>query len=92
MEITWDDRKEAENIKNHGVDFDEAATVILNPLSLYRANDHQSGKRFEYIGHSDHRRMLYVVTVEEYDNQARILSAREAESHERKEYEEGKQS
>jgi len=35
VEITWDDRKEAENIKKHGVDFDEASTVIHNPLSLY---------------------------------------------------------
>ena len=90
MEITWDDRKEAENIKKHGVDFDEAATVILSPLSRYRLNKHPSGKRFEYIGHSDRCRVLYVVTVEEYDDQAHILSAREAELHERKEYEDGK--
>ena len=90
MEITWDDRKEAENIKKHGVDFDEAATVVLNPLSMYRLNKHQSGNRFEYIGHSD--RELYVVTVEEHDNQAHILSAREAESHERKEYKDGREN
>ncbi len=88
MEVTWDDRKEAENIKKHGVDFDEAATVIFNPLSMYRLNSHSSGKRFEYIGHSDRWRILFVVTVEESADSVRIISAREAESHERKEYEE----
>jgi uncharacterized protein len=92
MEITWDDRKESANIKKHGVDFDEAVTVILNPLSMYRLNRHPSGKRFGYIGYSDHHRALYVVTVEENDDQARILSAREAEPYERKEYEEEKRN
>jgi uncharacterized protein len=87
VEITWDDRKEIENVKKHGVDFDEAATVILNPLSLYSVNKHTSGKRFEYLGHSIQNRVLYVVTVEERDSHAHILSARKAESYEREKYE-----
>jgi uncharacterized DUF497 family protein len=53
VEITWDDLKEAENVKKHGVEFGEAATVIYNPLSLFKPNKHRSGKRFEYLGHSD---------------------------------------
>jgi uncharacterized DUF497 family protein len=89
VEITWDDRKEAENIKKHGIEFDEAATVIHNPLSLFKPNRHKSGKRFEYMGHSDRGRVLYVVTVEEHENVARIISARKAEPHEREKYEEG---
>ena len=87
MEITWDDRKEAENIRKHRVGFDEAATVIHNPLSMYSVNKHRSGNRFEYIGHSDQGRVLYVVTVEERETQAHILSARKAESYEREKYE-----
>mgnify|MGYP001591226579 CR=1 FL=1 len=89
MEITWDDRKEAENIKKHGIDFHEAVTVVMNPLNMYRLNKHQSGNRFEYIGHSDRDRELYVVTVEEHDDQVHILSAREADPHEREKYEKG---
>ena len=87
MEITWDDRKEAQNIKVHKVDFAEASSVIVNPISAYALNKHRSGKRFEYIGHSDRGRVLYVVTVEELDDQCRILSARKAESYEREKYE-----
>ena len=43
MEITWDDLKEAENVKKHGIEFDEAVTVIQNPLSLFKPNKHKSG-------------------------------------------------
>ncbi len=89
MEITWDDRKELANLQKHGVSFDEAATVILNPLSLFNLNEHQSGKRFEYIGHSQLGRILYVVTIEERDDCAHILSARKATTHEREKYEKG---
>jgi uncharacterized protein len=89
VEITWDDRKEAANIEKHGVDFYEAATVILNPLSLYNSNKHKSGKRFDYLGHSDRGRVLYVITVEERENLVLILSARKAEPHEREKYEQG---
>jgi uncharacterized DUF497 family protein len=89
VEITWDDRKEAANIKKHGIDFDEAATVILNPLSLYNSNKHKSGYRFEYLGHSDRGRVLFVVTLEERENSSRILSARKANPHERETYEQG---
>ncbi len=87
MEITWDDRKEIANVKKHGIGFDEAATVVYNPLSLYGVNKHTGGMRFEYIGHSDQGRVLYVVTVEEREDRVHILSARKATSYEREKYE-----
>ena len=90
MEITWDDRKAAENFKKHGVDFDEAATVILNPLAVVAANNHHDGNRWEYLGHSVKKRVLYVVTIEkEEDDVIRIVSARKAEPYEKEKYEEG---
>jgi hypothetical protein len=49
VEITWDDRKETQNIKVHKVDFAEASSVIVNPISAYALNKHRSRKRFEYI-------------------------------------------
>ncbi len=87
MEITWDDRKELSNIEKHDVDFAEAATVLLNPLSQMAPNKHPSGMRWEYLGHSVKERILYVVTVEKDDNHATIISARKAENYEREEYE-----
>lgn len=90
VEITWDDRKAAENLRKHSVDFDEAATVILNPLAVVATNNHPSGNRWEYLGHSVKRRVLYVVTVEkEGEESIRIISARKAEPHEKNKYEKG---
>jgi hypothetical protein len=73
MDVTWDDLKEATNLKKHGIGFYEAATAVLNPLSLYQQNKHPSEKRFEYIGYSDQSRILYVITVEENDHEVRIF-------------------
>ena len=39
MLITWDDRKNEVNFRKHGVWFEEAQTVILDPLTLMAVND-----------------------------------------------------
>lgn len=88
MLIDWDDRKNEANFKKHGVWFEEAQTVILNPLSLVATNDHSSDERLEYLGYSEQSRLLYVVTVEKSDDEIRIVSARKATANERKKYEE----
>lgn len=89
MDITWDDRKAEANLKKHGISFEEAATVVLNPLSLVAPNDHSSHKRYEYLGHSTLGRVLYIVTIERNDSEIRIISARKATAHEKVRYEEG---
>lgn len=89
MLITWDDKKNEANFKKHGVWFEEAATILFDPATLSNINKHASGHRFEYLGHSDQSRLLYVVTVEKDDDEIRIISARKATKDERKKYEEG---
>lgn len=88
VEITWDPKKNDSNFKKHGVWFEEAQSVIVNPMSLMAPNDHSDGDRMEYLGHSLENRLLYVVTVEELDDEVRIISARKATPFERKGYEE----
>ncbi len=89
MLIIWDDRKNEDNFKKHGVWFEEAQTVILNPLTLMATNDHPDGGRMEYLGFSLTQELLYVLTVEHSDDVIRIVSARQATSNERLRYEEG---
>ena len=89
MSIGWDNKKAALNLKNHKVGFDEASTVLADPLVQYSLNDHPDGNRWEYIGHSYRNNLLYVVTVEETEEEIRIISAREATPSERKQYEKG---
>jgi uncharacterized protein len=75
----WDAGKAARNLKKHGVDFTEAATVFLDPLAVtYQDPDHSEGER-RYItaGESAHGRVILVSHLDRVDR-IRIISARKA--------------
>ena len=93
MTFTWDPQKAEENLKKHGVDFREAATVFDDPLSTaFPDDDHSSSeRRFLLIGLSARGRIL-VVSHTENDDTIRIISARAATRRERKFYEENESS
>ena len=86
MNIGWDEKKYAINLKNHKVTFEEAASVLNDPLALSALNDHPDGDRFQYIGESVNSRILYVVTVEKNHGEIQIISARKATKNEIKKY------
>lgn len=84
----WDKDKANKNINNHGVSFDEASTSFSDNLSLtiYEPLHSDEEDRFILIGNSFKSRLLIVVhTVR--GNKIRIISARKATKHERKQYE-----
>jgi uncharacterized DUF497 family protein len=85
----WDPRKAASNLKKHGVDFREAATVFNDSLSTtFRDLDHsEREQRFLTIGQSIGGRVLVIAHTEESDN-IRIISARLATRREQSFYEE----
>ena len=88
LRFSWSDRKAAQNLKNHGVGFEEAATVFLDPLARqYDDPDHsQSESRFLLVGHSLAGQMLLVVHAEKGDT-IRLISARRTTPRERRRYE-----
>lgn len=88
MKFTWDAKKEEENVRKHGVSFEEATTVFGDPLAgTIPDPEHSVGEpRCLTIGHSSDHRLIVVSHTEEGDN-FRIISAREATTHERKTYE-----
>ena len=86
MRFTWDRRKAAANLEKHGVSFDEAATAFDDPLGAYYP-DTLHADRFILIGHSQRRRLLFVVHAEVRRDVIRIISARKATSHEKAHYE-----
>jgi hypothetical protein len=75
----WDARKAASNLKKHGTDFREAATIFADPLSTtFPDVDHSENEhRFLTIGQSIRGRILVVAHTEE-GNTIRIISARES--------------
>lgn len=88
--FTWDARKAAANLRKHGIDFHEAASVLGDPLSTTFPDVDHSGleRRFLTIGASSRGRLLVVAHTEE-GARVRIISARQATRQERRFYEEG---
>jgi uncharacterized protein len=89
LNFEWDEKKAATNFAKHGVSFEEATTVFGDPLSLTISDPahSQMEDRFIILGHS-HRQKLLVVVHTERSNNIRIISARPANRHERRDYEE----
>jgi uncharacterized DUF497 family protein len=88
--FTWDPHKAEENLKKHGVDFREAATVFNDTLSTtFLDEEHSVGeRRFLIIGMSARGRILVVSHTEVAAGTIRIISARTATRYERTFYEE----
>jgi uncharacterized DUF497 family protein len=85
----WDPAKAAANLLQHGVSFEEAATVFLDPLAkIHDDPDHSATERRDIIvGHSVQGR-LRVVSFTDRGSRFRLISARPTTRHERYDYEE----
>ena len=90
MIYEWDPEKARRNLRHHGVSFEEAATVFLDPLAMTYPDPDVSNQedREITIGYSRKQRLLFVSHVRR-KNRTRIISAREATRRERKQHEEG---
>lgn len=84
----WDPEKADINQRKHGVSFEEASSVFYDPLSSTIDDPLHSNEedRFIIIGMSNQMRLLIVVHLDRGDN-IRIISARLANRHERRQYE-----
>ena len=90
LEFERDERKNRSNQKKHGVSLYEAKTVFIDELGrLIPDPDHSNDEdRFILIGMSSQVRLLIVCHCVRNTDIIRIISARKAEKHERKQYEE----
>jgi uncharacterized DUF497 family protein len=90
MIYEWDAGKAERNLRRHGVSFEEAATVFLDPLAAtFRDPDHSEDEEREItIGLTARRRMVFVSHCQRHDR-TRIISARKATRKERRQHEEG---
>jgi uncharacterized DUF497 family protein len=82
-------RKARSNLAKHGVGFEEASTILADPLSLTIPDPEHSLAEERYItmGRAFNDKLLIVVHTDRGDN-IRIISARRASRRERKFYEE----
>ena len=78
MEVEWDGDKAAYNLKNHGVDFADAATVLLDDMAITIRDDSvDEEERFITLGLDATARLPVVAYIWRADN-LRLISARPA--------------
>ena len=75
--VEWNLEKAAQNLKKHGVDFADAATVLTDELAVSIREDSEDEKRFVTIGMDALGRVLVVAYAWRGD-EPRIISARKA--------------
>lgn len=83
MEFEWDPDKNERNIEKHGIDFVRAKEIFWGPY-IERRSDRKGEGRWIAVGPLQDR--LVTVVFTRRSGRIRIISARRARSHERKDY------
>src|SRR5262245_52322751 len=92
LRFEWDDSKDRTNRKKHGISFQEAMTVFTDEHALLIDDPEHSDQedRFILLGLSSSLKMLVVChCYRGREGIIRIISARRANSRERRMYQEG---
>ncbi len=91
MRFAWDALKDRSNRRKHGIGFDTALRVFLDPMHLTRQDRVVEGEeRWQTIGMVDGVLLVLVAhaVMDEEEEIIRIISARKVTRQERTEYEE----
>jgi hypothetical protein len=90
VEFEWDRRKALTNLRKHGIDFADAATVFYDDNAITMIDDSTDDEdRFVSLGF-DALGQILVVVFTWRDGRPRLISARRATRHERRQYEGGR--
>ena len=92
MRFEWDERKDRSNQRKHGVAFEEAAEVFVDPLHVSWLDERISAfeERWVTVGQTTRGVTLTVANLffdERGDEVVRVISARRATNREREAYE-----
>ncbi len=88
MEIIWDPKKAQINMRQHGIEFSDAATALDDPMALTIEDRRHREQRFITLGSDLMGKILVVVYAYDDKEHIRLISARKASPNERKQYEE----
>lgn len=93
-EFDWDPVKARQNLKKHGVSFERAARIFLDPfaISIFDEKHSASEERWITIGSEANEVLLVVVhafrNIDTENSLVRVISAREATKEEAQQYHE----
>ncbi len=85
--FVWDRDKAIRNLRQHGLRFERAREVFFDPLARYEDATAEEEARQVCLGLTADYRLLYVVHVVREGDVLRLISARLAETAERRRYE-----
>ena len=91
MDFEWDASKAAVNLRKHGVSFEDAARVFLDPnrIETYDGRGAYGEDRWKTVGMVEPALLAVVYTVRGKEGDIiRLISARKADAHERTQYRE----
>ena len=88
LQFEWDPQKAITNLKKHDIDFADAVTVFDDIHAITIDDPDSDEERFVTMAMDAYSRILIVVYTYRGDT-IRVISARKAEKHERKQYEKG---
>lgn len=86
MEFEWDEAKRRSNLAKHGVDFTDAAQVLADAQLILEDTRRDYGEQ-RCLAFGEMNGLLFVVAFTLCDGAFRIISARRANSRERRFYE-----
>jgi len=87
MRFEWDEEKNTVNIRNHKIDFADVLPIFNSPM-LVELDEREDYGEDRWIGIGILRNIVAVVVfTEPRQDTIRIISARKANKHERKRYE-----
>lgn len=86
QEYQWDPVKARSNYRKHGIRFADAITAFSDELAITIDDDHPDEERFILLGIDASLRLLVIVYTWR-DDEIRLISARKAVRHERRQYE-----
>ncbi len=84
--FVWSAVKARQNLRKHGVRFEDAVTVFFDPLYVLVDASRMDEARDAAIGFDCASRLLYVVHVEIEHGRLRLISARQASPAEESSY------
>ena len=92
MRFEWDEKKNTANIQKHNISFAEASEIFDDPLHISIMDERYNyfEERWISLGQSSNRKLIVTANLyfsAEGEEIIRIISAREATAHERKQYE-----
>jgi uncharacterized DUF497 family protein len=87
VDLEWDLKKAAANLRQHGIDFADAATALHDDLAITVLDDETGEERFVTVA-ADALGRVVVVVFTWRGSRIRLISARRATRAERLRYEE----